>query len=333
MKIQSTLLASALYSCLLPFSAAHAMISDDSCSSDADCPADTYCALVTTQSCAPDFDGADCLAPEQPESVGQCEPLPVEVSCEFDEDCGEGFRCEFPGGACEVICAEDGECFEECLPSSPEGICIEDDVIEIFECESDADCGNNEHCEWVEWMLPSDDDENDAPAWGGGGFCVANTDLEGECWRDWDCGPGYRCEGFYDESCVHGEDGVYHCEEVEFAGTCVRATDPEPTYECLADEDCGEGGTCLYNIYYLDDCPADADCMIPPGYEQGGYCAYDDIIIDDEAPADCVIRVHDECVLYADEGAGLSCEATGAGPTWLAGLAILSLIRRRKSLR
>lgn len=332
MKIQTTLFASALYGCLLPISAAHAMISDDSCSSDLDCPADTYCAFESPQLCESDAVGGDCLQDDTGVVEGVCIPLEIDDACTQNADCGEGFHCEIPGATCLVFCPEDGDCSDECAANEvEEGVCVKDPVFDTTDCESDDDCGAGQHCEWYEWVAPAENQEDDVPTWNGGGICVDDYDYDpNACWSEWDCGPGFRCEGMYGDSCVHGEDGRYHCEEVTQPGYCVEQYPPDGLFECYEDADCGDGGACIAaNMQY--DCPEGADCMIPVMDFAGGYCEYD--IWDDEEPAYCVVRVYDECVIYADEGTGLNCDATASSPTWLAFLAIFGLIRRRTHQR
>jgi uncharacterized protein (TIGR03382 family) len=359
MKSQTLTFFATLCLCTASAITAHAWsppIEEIECTSDADCGSDEFCALVAPAICELDEETGDCLAPDESELSGFCAPLedPQSDRCDSDSDCGPGFYCEQAFATCDVGCAADEECEVQCDdPELSGGTCVEYDILHDTDCFDNADCLPGFYCEYVD-----DPISPEVPP----GHCVQDV-LEGECSSDEECGEGFRCEivdpGCQDtfeqdselqEDCEY-QEAIGYCVEndvvhpIQPAG-CMRDSDcgpdefcspdgyceynwviPSPIDEsCYADEDCGPGGFCVNSGF---DCVDGAECMMP-AIDEPGYCEYDVEPMDE---SECIVAVYGMCVVYAGEDSEVSCDASSGAPTWLAFLAMLGLVRRRKDRR
>jgi hypothetical protein len=328
---------------------------DLSCTNDADCGEDEYCAFGAPLICEIEADTGECLPPDEDQLLGFCSPLeePLEDECESDSDCGPGYYCELLEAGCAIDCASEEDCTFQCdEPDFNIGVCQEYDIVHDTNCYDSSDCEPGFRCEYVEpaWFSDGDAEEDYPPP----GICV-NEVVEGECASDAECGEGYRCE-FVGTTCAFasedGQEWEEDCDYQESFGYCVgidvhpgdttcnqdsdcypdESCSPEgyceyiwvvpPPHDesCFFDEDCGEGGVCVNAPI---DCADGADCMMPA---VEGQCQYD--LVPVEEP-ECIVTVYGMCVVYADENTEVSCDASSGAPTWLAFLAIFGLIRRR----
>jgi hypothetical protein len=333
------------------------------CQSDADCAPDQYCALVMPMIC--EMDGEDCLPPDDSELAGLCTDFEETESCNTDDDCADGYYCEVPGATCGVVCDEEMDCETFCdeMQESLTGHCIAEFVDETTECFEDSDCGPGELCHHVMIMF---EDEPGQPAPPAPGICGPAWEEEG-CVTDADCGEDAYCERWYVAECDEpAEDDAGErrmadgCDDVVVEGVCVDygippnsghcesnadcgpdaycntdygwceeytdiIVEPPVSEACVTDEECGPGGFCILDDYA---CPPGVMCMMPA--QPLGYCEYHDG--PSEEP-ECIVAVYDECVVYAGGDEELSCDASSGAPTWLAFLAILGMVRRRKAQR
>lgn len=168
----------------------------------------------------PDQPGAPIAPPED------CELWAEEFLGQCLESCDEPTTCE-------DRCIEDiNGAFEECLASGQDPQVCEDIlgplVEECFaschptggECNDDADCGDGQRCEIVEWCE---------------GFVAPPCDDPS----------GENCDLPVDPNC--GQEGI--CVEIE----------PPPPSECRDDADCGEGGRCEVQEYCYFSCDVNDD--------------------------------------------------------------------------
>lgn len=362
MHLRTSFFATALCLTILPSAAAFAtdvpLLGVD-CSSDADCTPDEFCMWIDTADCAWDEESETCLPSDDMQRSGVCQPLASEETCASDDDCADGFQCEFPTAACAIVCVEEGDadCEVQCAPPSSEGRCAEVGFQEGTECYDNADCAAGEECHYVMYAI-EDGSGSSPPA--SPGMCgpAAGGRI---CSSDSDCDGGEVCEISWVSGCAmaggdaEDENVEVDCEPVEPQGICVGREPPpfwghcqqdedcgpggvcledfgwceyeveRPIEEgCWSDEDCGVGGFCVYNNY---ECPPGVACMMP-AVEAYGACVYDDGPIDEEV---CIIQVYDQCVVYGGGRSELSCESTSAAPSWLAFLAVLGWVRRRRN--
>lgn len=351
----------------LPANATSEPWSPPGCSTDLDCAPDETCVLVTPSICWLDEEG-ECAPPDESEATGFCEQLALDPSCFSDADCAAGFYCEMSGATCGVFCDEDENCEVQCDDTpEPEGRCVEAFVGELTECFEDSDCDSGESCQHVAYEM---EDDSASPSPNAPGICGPNWE-ELACTSDADCGEGAHCEILFYPGCVEpaadGPDDAFGhpCEEAELQGICVEdgfdpngghcRDDPdcEPGFSCNADlggcedveygdvepalpdtcvtdEDCGEGAVCMaYD--YEPNCPPLPIVECPRHIlSDFGYCEYRDA---PSAEEKCIIALYDECLVYGGENQDLNCDATSGAPTWLAFLAVLGLVQRRKSQR
>lgn len=274
------------------------------CRSDADCAPDQYCALVMPMMC--EADGNECLPPDDAEPSGICTNFEETDSCITDDDCADGFYCEVPGATCDVVCDEQMGCETFCneLQEESSGYCVAEFVDDVRECFDDSDCDSGELCHHVFMMS---DDVPGAPLPPETGVCVPPDG--GHCQSNADCEPNQYCNQDYG-----------WCEEI-----IDIFVEPPVAESCVTDDECGPSGFCVLEDY---GCPPGVACMMPS--QPLGYCEYNDGPIEEP---ECIVAVYDECVVYAGGDQELSCDATSGAPTWLAFLAALGLIRRRKVQR
>ncbi len=260
------------------------------CESDDHCGAEQHCLIAPDAPCQNRCASNEC---ELVDCAAECTP--------FDDACAEGEHCvELILGCCgtceplEPGCETHADCdvcegchFGECIPAG------------IIECNTDADCDDEQFCQTYEGELSCKnhcvdqecnlidcDSECDpflTPC-GDGEVCVeafkgcCGTCEPAACQTDADCGDCQACVegscvGMGLVSCVDDADCPedHHCEineEVPCANQCVE--DIIPTL-CESDEDCGPCAVCHENECKAtgmviceadDDCAADEVCAL-----------------------------------------------------------------------
>lgn len=228
-------------------------LGEDECIDDPDCQLVDYGC-----DCAPS--DSNCICPETPIAIQVvCEPR-QRPSCESDDDCGEGERCEYEEFCPPCFDGSDPGCFAPCWA---EGRCVEGGP-EPERCTDNDQCGEGFVCETITVCedfcgedgarpAPPPDEEEDPiqppPCENcyDEGRCVPEN-RPSECYFDEECGEGFFCD-YYDD-CVGPPDCV-DCL-VACAGQC-RPTSVEPGY-CLEDSDCGERERCAVeqDICFID---------------------------------------------------------------------------------
>lgn len=162
-----------------------------------------------------------------PPPLGVC--IPVEpIGCRADEECGEGFFCDFSVGVADGAAPdrdndgeEPGDSGDAQAPSpEPRGQCRPLPP----ECFSDLDCPDGQVCQFPDFA-------NGLVAIGG--VCIDAPPVS-ECASDDQCPDGLVCEVqcLPDPSCPM-------CDACFVFGTCV-----EPARPCFVNEDCREGEFC-----------------------------------------------------------------------------------------
>ncbi len=308
------------------------------CTSDADCADGYSCELIGGIACAdapPCIPGEECVEPEpcEAEEVYAC--LFVPPSCSSDADCEPGLVCEtFDSFDCPVSsppCPADAEC--------PEPVDAEDDCVEESEsycvppyfasCATDADCGPGFACVADEICSCSGSAGSGSSGSSGGSTDpVPSPDAPDQ--------PQNK-DG---EDCSCEPTGDFYCELIPV--------------ECVSDADCGEGLSCVTGP--ADDvvCTAtpdgEASCeepsetvsyCIPDGYEDyveaglGGRGA-EVASADDTASGgtDAPTSAQENSAAASDsddESGGCSATGSGGGSGWLLALAMVGLVRRRRS--
>ncbi len=297
------------------------------CNQDSDCPAGFHCEPVfCTMACAPDGKGgclpcndgflgqcvpdtqegcrddSECAPSERCQiyCMGLCDPAGgcgevcqgvcvAQAGCTSDDECGEGFHCEWvctagcgyatPAGAprstdpasppCDPTA---GECFGQCIPNSPPE----------QPCDQDSDCPAGFVCEPVlctqaEYCLPDPSGGCVPPPCNEGHLGVCVPAPQQGCQSDAECAPGERCEIYCTGLC----DPATGCGDVCF-GQCVPAG---------CGGGCPEGFEC---VTVCPDCGPAVDCQFPceercvPAKPEPGQCNQD---------SDCPAGFHCEPVL------------------------------------
>lgn len=307
------------------------------CTSDADCAEGYACELVGASACAdspPCIPGEECVEPEpcEPEEEYAC--LFVPPTCATDADCEAGLVCEtYDSYDCSVsspACPEGAECpepVEEDCTEESESYCV---PPYFAACSEDADCGPGFACVADEVCSCGGSTGGGSTDSGGGStdpvpapdMPDSPQDKDGE-----DCG----CE----------PTGEFYCELIPV--------------ECTSDADCGEGLSCVTGP--ADDviCTAtpdgDESCdepsetvsyCIPDGYEdyldaglggRGESVAADDDSLDGGGTSAPTSEEAQNGASSDGDDEASGCAATGSagGSGWLMALAMLGLIRRRRS--
>jgi hypothetical protein len=203
------------------------------CRSDPNCPACPVCFVVGT-----------CVAAEQP--------------CFSDDECAEGFFCDFSGAAARPCfdADNDGRCDDASDLLPPAGICrpleepnpcafvlcregttcVVDNgqatcVADGSLCRSDDECDGGLVCNAADICLPPPDCDpaRDLCLAVCYGVCVEPVRT---CFADTDCDRG--------EICVFDDDGGFNRRIIAPRGTCQPAPTP-----CRADDACAAGEICL----------------------------------------------------------------------------------------
>jgi len=256
----------------------------DTCLDDSECAPDQRCELVET--CLPCNapEGADCALDcfIEGRCVGDEPPPPPPEECQSDDDCGEGFHCEYRDYVDN--CGTNGDC---AAPEYLGGVCVPDDnfwgcldvacpagyeCVEYYECydygtdcgdanrpDGDVDCGGTGEC------FPVVD-------------CVPVDPYPTECYSDEDCGPEAYCQLNLYTGQIPECDGDADCEGLWApAGICVPYY---PDQGCQTDSDCGGGMICQVQEYCTGVCPGydpatgqePIDCNVECFTE--GFCTY-----------------------------------------------------------
>jgi Cys-rich repeat protein len=273
---------------------------ETSCMTTGDCPEGQHCttedgACLKDVVCKAGEDGAEkCFAA----CLGVCEENeePPEF-CTSDEDCADGFVCQFSKDVV-LPCTEDsgdGFAAQKCL-GQPAGTCVPEDPV--TECTSDADCAPGEYCEFSLWMdpcggkQPEYEGAGDAAPCFQSGICQPKPDPA-ECMSDEDCAPGEFCDfnQYVSSPCAEekwdcaSEDCGMACIPM---GVCMPQTQPS---ECFVDSDCPEGMVCQNDVLCWEeeacDCGPDTDCVCAGLCEAYGICVPKPIPGECETDADC----------------------------------------------
>lgn len=237
------------------------------------------------------------------------------AACDADDDCGNGGVCfteddypEFGGGYCSSACRSDNDC-------AGDGVCVDagGDTLCLDACNRNSDCRSGYECDTsagTGLCLPSEGGGGPSPIGGAcnvssdcnqqGSFCASAVNgfplglCTADCSRDADCTSGSVCS-----------DGL--C-----AKPCQRSSECRAGYACWPDADHAGGGVCWAACASNSDCEGGETCnpqglcgtAAPPQPEAG------------DEDGDATPRKKD------------SCAATS--PTWLAGLAVTLMLRRRR---
>ncbi len=209
--------------------------------------------------------------PSQP----TCVPAPQPTECSSDLDCGDGAYCDFDGAYPEGFDPDPTNCIALI------GVCRP-----IETCNSNSECGIDEHCEFGPTT------RCDAICEEGGDCRCGGAPAEGtcepgpaECFSDADCPADSFCPAVLtDCGCAAGEDCPMDC----YWGPSY--CEPRgPTSECDTDADCGPGALCSFMEIV---CAGGPNGESPDCFEQLGICIPGPI---------------DECVTDADCARGETC--------------------------
>jgi MYXO-CTERM domain-containing protein len=261
-------------------------------------------------------------------TTNRCETADIAGCCNLPSDCDDADlctsdSCSGPGGTCTTspisgCCVSDDDCADAsaCTADS----CDETETTCVFEpiegcCSSDADCADGNACTT---------DVCDS------GTCEL-TPIENCCATDGDCDDGDDCTS---DAC--GDDS--RCESTAIASCCeldgdcddgdLCTTDScnEATIRCEAEPIvCDDGDECT------EDSCVDGECEAEPICEDDAGTPAEDagmpVERDSGSPSDAGARV--DGGVEMDGGCGCRASRTDA-PWWLALLAVLPLLRRRR---
>lgn len=267
--------------------AASAAFAEDTCDSNADCPAGYQCETFdVTISCpppAPDCQGDECNtncdgdeSAREDSASGVCIEIPP--GCTSDADCDEGFVCIAAPIACSPPDCPEGPEGDACRDADDcddvvsQGYCLEDFGPE--DCDTDADCGEGEVCErfvseaCVGAVSPCAEDaagnvQCDDPPMGPDEECTVVEYAQcipryaSSCDVDTDCGPGFTCEAA--EICVcSGSAGA-----MEGSGDDGENASEQENLEQQEEECSCEPSDELYCV--LQDLPCESNEECPTG--------------------------------------------------------------------
>lgn len=262
------------------------------CWDDADCPYGYYCGYMDYDT-PDDPDHGDDPSPSggqredgstdadaMPYYGGVC--IPYEEYCYSDEDCPQGYRCEWMGwddDGTPTPGDDDGSNHTDPdtgeAPEPYGGVCVPNQDY----CYSDWDCPSGYHCEYGQWDgsdPPPPVDENgggstDSDPEGGVpnpdyGYCVPDGPME--CRSDADCYEWFGEEDGYGQwACIDGL--CYSINDCEY--TCASDADCSYDNYCMRYEECDETGDCCSGTMCVpyeeppcdsnNDCPAESVCM------------------------------------------------------------------------
>ncbi len=233
---------------------------------------------------------------------GGMRPQPGEVGspCASEEECGPGQRCadQLTGGAAYSLIADP-------LPA-PHGYCS-------AECSSHTDCGEHGVC-FGRGLL------------GSGGECRRACQTNADCASGLECASaGGLSNPLLPDTCqplpipdqlAPDEAGKRCTQDAECGdGYCAEANAKNGGFcsgLCIADANCGEGGTCVRGLYgsrgtCREACKTDVDCQ----NDQSGWgCGPEGLCVREADPLPAVGERCDPNHAERDCGAG-SCRTQG----------------------